>query len=238
MGRIAIASSPARPPAAPFRLAELPWGRIAVGCALAAAATAFLFSRIDVHELHRTAARMPAVPAFALLAVLPLIGFPASVLHVAAGIRFGAPLGLALVAASIAFQLVASHFIVQRWRDRFERASWIRKVRRRLPQGTHSSICVFAVLLPGAPYAAINYALPLIGVRLRTFLLCCFPIHVLRSSITVVLGDQSDRLTPARLAVLAGYALLIAGASWWMYRRVKRQFGDQPAAAGDPTPRA
>lgn len=203
-----------------------------------AGAGALLYSRVDIHALHETAARLPAVPAFALLTVLPLLGFPASILHVAAGIRFGAPLGLALVASSIALQLVTSHLIVGRWRARFEQSRWLRRLRSRLPEGSHSSICVFAVLLPGAPYAAINYVLPLIGVRLRTFFLCCFPLHTLRSTITVVLGDQSDRLTPARLAVLAGYALLIAGASWWMYRRVKRQFEGRPAAAGDPTPRA
>jgi uncharacterized membrane protein YdjX (TVP38/TMEM64 family) len=114
----------------------------------------------------------------------------------------------------------------------------VEKVRRRIPQGAHASIATFTVLLPGAPYAAINYVLPLIGVPLRTFLLCCLPLHSLRSSVTVIFGDQSDELTPGRMAGLAAYALTILATSWWMYRRMRRQFEDPPSAAGDPKPRA
>jgi uncharacterized membrane protein YdjX (TVP38/TMEM64 family) len=220
------------------QLSELPWGRIVIGLLVLGGAGALLYSQIDVHELHRSAARLPAGVAFALLAILPLIGFPASLLHVAAGIRFGAPLGLLLVSLSIALQLLASFAIVRIWRHRFERARWVKKVRKRIPEGAHASICVFTVLLPGAPYTGINYVLPLIGVPLRTFMLCCLPIHTLRSTVTVIFGDQSDSLTPARLAGLVAYAVTILGVSWWMYRRVRRQFEGRPAAASDPKPRA
>src|SRR5262249_47952015 len=106
-------------------------------------------------------------------------------------------------------------------------------LRERIPEGAHASICVLAVLLPGAPFAAINYVLPLIGVPLRTYLLCCLPLHVLRSTVTVSFGDQSDHLTPTRLAVLVAYALLILGASVLTYRRVKGQLAGPPSAAGD-----
>lgn len=217
-----------------FSLKDLPWGRIASAFGLLIGIGALIYSQIDVHELHRQAARMPAGGAFALLTVLPLFGFPASVLHVAAGIRFGAGLGLALVSLSIAVQLLVSYGIVHLWRERFERARWLTKLRKRIPQGAHASICVFTVLLPGAPFTAINYVLPLMGVPLRTFFFCCLPIHTLRSTITVVFGDQSDQLTPGRLAALVAYALLIFSASWWMYRRMRRQFEGRPAAAGDP----
>lgn len=237
LGPAATTSSP-RGKRPPLRLSDLPWGRILSVLVILGGLGALLYSQIDVHEVHRQAARMPATAAFALLAILPLFGFPASVLHVAAGIRFGAPLGLALVSFSIALQLLASFAIVHLWRERFERARWVRRIRQRIPQGAHTSICVFTVLLPGAPYAAINYVLPLLGVPLRTFLLCCLPLHTLRSTITVVFGDQSDELTPARLAVLAAYALTIFGSSWWMYRRLQRKFANPPATAGDRKPRA
>lgn len=212
----------------PLKLSELPWGRIVSALLVLGVLGALLYSQIDVHEVHRQAARLPAAAAFALLTVLPLVGFPASLLHIAAGIRFGAPLGLALVSLSIALQLLASYAIVHRWRDRFERSRWLAKVRQRVPKGAHASICIFTVLLPGAPFAAVNYVLPLLGVPLRIYLLCCLPLHTLRSTITVVFGDQSDELTPARLAALAAYAVLILGASWWMFRRLRRQFEGRP----------
>jgi uncharacterized membrane protein YdjX (TVP38/TMEM64 family) len=184
--------------------------------------------RIDPAAIHAYARRLNAGAAFGLLVVLPLLGFPASVLHVAAGIRFGLVTGLALVSLSIGLQLLASYGLVHCFRDRFARR--FAGLRRRIPVGAHASLCVFAVLLPGAPFTAVNYVLPLMGVRLRAYLLCCWPLHTLRSTVTVLLGDQTDKLTPVRLVVLGAYALLLASGSWWLYRRLRRQLEDQRAA--------
>jgi uncharacterized membrane protein YdjX (TVP38/TMEM64 family) len=203
-----------------------------VGLLLVAAMT----GRIDMASVHRVSARLNGAAAFSLLVVLPLVGFPASVLHLAAGIRFGAVLGQALVSLSILIQLLASYGLVHAWRGGFARR--FDGLRRRIPSGAHPTLCILAVLIPGAPYTAINYVLPLIGVRLRTFLLCCWPLHTLRSTVTVLLGDQTDKLTPARLSLLAGYALLLSAGSWWMYRRLRRQLGDPPPTGDDPTQRA
>jgi uncharacterized membrane protein YdjX (TVP38/TMEM64 family) len=181
---------------------------------------------------------MPAAAAFALLVCLPLVGVPASVLHVAAGIRFGGLLGFGLVALSIALQLLASYAIVRVWRRYFETARWVARLRQRIPQGAHASVCTFTVLLPGAPYSAINYTLALLGVPLRTLLLCAFPLHALRATVTVALGDQSRQLTALRLGALLAYALLILGSSWWMYRRLQSRFSNPRPAADDRKRRA
>lgn len=217
----------------PLRLAELPWGKIASVALVIGTISAIIYSQVEMEELHRRAAEVNGAVAFALLLVLPLFGFPVSLLHIAAGIRFGAVLGLVLVSTSIILQLLASYAIVRVWRQRFERARWARKIRERIPEGAHASVCVFTVLLPGVPFAAVNYVLPLVGVPLRTFIACAWPLHTLRSTITVILGDQSAHLTAARLAVLMAYALLIVGASWWTYRRLQSKFAGPPPAAGD-----
>jgi uncharacterized membrane protein YdjX (TVP38/TMEM64 family) len=222
---------PRRRRASAHRLAipPLPWRRIAGAVAVIALAAAFFYRRLDMNAVHAYAEQLNGFAAFALLTVLPLFGFPASVLHVAAGIRFGLGLGLALVALSILLQLLASYGLVHVFHDRFER--WLTPLRKRIPEGTHASICVLAVLLPGAPFTAINYVLPLAGVPLRTYLFCCLPLHVLRSTVTVTFGDQSDKLTASRLAVLVAYALLILTASIVTYRRLRAQLGDPPSAA-------
>jgi uncharacterized membrane protein YdjX (TVP38/TMEM64 family) len=201
---------------------------------LAVGLVAGLLNRqIDPAAIHERAAQVDGITAFALLTLLPLVGFPASILHVAAGIRFGSALGLMLVSASVVLQLLASYTLVHLFRRWFDRVEWIHRVRDRIPRGAHASLCVFAVMLPGAPYAAINYSLPLIGVPLRTYLLCCWPLHSLRATITVFLGGQSDHLTGGRLAVLGAYGILILGASWWTFLRLRSQLGDPRAAAGD-----
>jgi uncharacterized membrane protein YdjX (TVP38/TMEM64 family) len=213
-------------------LPEIPWARVISFFAVVGLAAGLFYYYGDIEAVHRAAARLNGFVAFALLTVLPLLGFPASVLHIAAGIRFGGPLGLALVALSILLQLLASYAIVHFWRARLDRLRFLRRVRERLPEGAHPSVCVLAVLLPGAPFAAINYSLPLIGVPLRTYLLCCLPIHVLRSTVTVLLGHQSAHLTAPRLAVLGAYGLLVFAASWWTYRKVRSKLGGPPPAAG------
>ena len=223
----------AAPPLPRWR--ELPWGRIVTVVIVVAAVAAALYHRIDLEAVHATAARLNGGAAFALLVVLPLLGFPASLLHVAAGIRFGVPLGLALVSLSILLQLLASFALVRVWRAHFERARWLRHLRARIPQGAHASVCAFTVLLPGAPFAAVNYVLPLMGVPLRTFLLCAWPLHTLRSTVTVAFGGHSAHLTATRLAGLGVYALAILGASWWAYRRLRSRFAGPRRAAGGRT---
>jgi uncharacterized membrane protein YdjX (TVP38/TMEM64 family) len=223
--------------APPIDLKNLPWAKIALGAAVLGG-LAFLLSRVvTVEAVEEYASRLNGVVAFGLLLILPLVGFPASLLHIAAGVRFGLVWGLVLVAASIGLQLVASWALVRVWRDRFERSRWIKRVRERIPQGAHASVTVFTVLLPGAPFAAVNYTLPLLGVPLRTLLLCAWPLHVLRSTVTVTLGSQASHLTGTRLAVLLAYAVLILGASWWTYRRLQSQFSNPPPAANGRKPR-
>lgn len=213
----------------------LPRGRLLTLAALLAAAGALWAWEVDPATLHREAARLPAGPALALLVVLPLAGFPAAPLHLAAGIRFGAGRGLGLVALSILLQLAASQALAGWWRripgPHVALAAW----GRGLPRSAHPSLCLLAALLPGVPYSFVNYGLPLAGVRPATCIACTLPVHVARASVVVLLGDQSDRLTPARIAALGAYALVILGLSAWAFRRLRARLAGPPPAAGGPT---
>src|SRR5687768_13498384 len=68
-----------------------------------------LYRQIDMVALHQRAQGVNGVLVFALVTVLPLFGFPQSVAHAVAGVRFGFGPGLALVAVSIVLQLLASY---------------------------------------------------------------------------------------------------------------------------------
>lgn len=211
----------------------VPWPKVALGLAVIVAIAILFYRHGDMDAVHAYASRIDPMLAFGLLLLLPLAGVPVSILHVAAGIRFGAQVGLLLVAVSILLQLLASYGIVQAARPWFARFRWVRALRSRIPSGAHASISTVTVLLPGAPYAAINYMLPLLGVPLRTYLLVAFPLHTLRSTITVAFGDQSDDLTAARLGLLLGYAALLLGGSWLAYHRIRGQLEGRPPAEGD-----
>jgi uncharacterized membrane protein YdjX (TVP38/TMEM64 family) len=214
---------------------EIPW-RAVIVAAIVCLAVALLYGRVDKHALQERATELNGTVCFALLTVLPLAGFPVSVLHVAAGIRFGVKLGLILVPVSILLQLLASYALVHVWHDAFERH--LASVRKRIPPGAHGAVCLFTLLVPGVPYFAKNYVLPLIGVPLRTYLLWCLPMHAVRCVIPVMLGGESQQLTPARLIALGLYALALMGASWWTYRRLQSQLSSRRSAAGGRKRRA
>lgn len=203
---------------------RVPW-RTVIIAAVVCIGAALLSRKIDVDTVHEYAEQLNAGVAFLLLTVLPLVGFPVTPLHVAVGIRFGTKLGLVLVAASVLLQLLASYGLVHLFREKFARR--LAAVRKRIPRTAHSSMCLFTMLLPGVPYFAKNYVLPLVGVPLRTYLLVCLPIHVARSGVAIILGDQSDDLTPARITGLAIYYGITLLVSWWMFRRLRSQMGGE-----------
>lgn len=199
------------------------WVALAV---LLCVGVAVLSSKIDVHDVHERTAQMNGAVVFILIVLLPLFGFPVTVMHMLAGIRWGTGMGLALVAASILLQLLASYGLVHVFRPLFEKR--LAPLRKRLPKTAHRNLTLFTMLLPGVPYFAKNYVLPLAGVPLRTYLLWSFPLHVLRSSIGVLFGDASDELNAQRIAAFAAYFVVIALVCTWSFRRLQRQVHDQP----------
>lgn len=194
---------------------------------------AWLYRRIDLAAVHARAQRLNGGLVFGLITVLPLLGFPATVTQVAAGARFGMPLGLALVAVSIFLQLLISYGLVHLAREVFARR--LHKVRRHLPEGADGPVTLFTVLLPGVPYFAKNYVIPVLGVPLRTFLLWAFPVHVAKSSIAIFFGDKSGDLTPGRIAFFVVYAIVITAACAWTFRRLRAQFR-RPSSSADDRP--
>jgi uncharacterized membrane protein YdjX (TVP38/TMEM64 family) len=189
-----------------------------------------IYWKVDVDLVHAKAGELPGWLCFLLLVALPLVGFPASVLHVGAGLRFGVSLGLPLVWLSIMLQLLASYGLVYWNRTFFKRR--FKTLRTRIPHGAHAPVTLFTMLIPGAPYCAQNYILPVIGVPLRLFLAISFPIHSVRAIIAVIVGGQSHDLTPGRVLAMLAYGAVLLLASWWALRRLKAALGDQSPAAG------
>ena len=188
-----------------------------------------------LESLHAWANGFDGGLLFLALTALPLVGFPVSVLHAAAGAKFGLPAGLLLVGVSIALQLVASYAIVWAAPDFFARRfDWLR---RRLPPATHRSLTLFTMLLPGAPYFAQNYVLAVVGVPLGVFFAYSFPIHFGRSVVGVIFGEWSGNMTTGRVAILAVYALGVTVTCGLAFRRLRAQLRSQPPAADGRRPR-
>lgn len=193
---------------------------------IAFAGLAALYCQIDFNALRDRAQQVNGPLAFLLLVLLPLCGFPASALDVVAGVRFGVPLGIALVWLSILLQLLLSYGLVH-WQRRFFEKHF-KAIRDRIPPGAHVPVTLFIMLIPGTPYFAQLYTPPLIGVPLRVYLAICLPIHAARSIIAVTFGGESHQLTLGWILGMLAYGAVLLTVSWWAYRRIREELGDQP----------
>lgn len=194
---------------------------------------ALFYRQIDVAALHEKAYAMNGFWVFAAIVVLPLIGFPVTVVHAVAGLRFGVAWGCVLVALATLFQLLGAYGLVKLAPGFF--AKKLEPFRRRLPAGTHTPVTIFTMLLPGVPYFAQIYVLPLVGVPLGTFMLWSLPINVARSVVGVAFGDIADHLTPLRLAGFVAYFVIITVTCSWAFRWLRRKMREEEEAPGKPT---
>lgn len=197
---------------------------------VACVAMALLYRQIDIAAVHRRAEGMNGALVFALMTVLPLVGFPVTVTHAVAGARFGLPLGVVMVSLSITLQMLASYGLVNLAPKLFARR--MEALRKRLPKGAHTPVTQFTMLLPGVPYFAQNYVLPVIGVPLGTYLLWGVPIHIARSLVGLAFGDMSDDLTPWRIAGFVTYFVVVTVTCAWAFRRLQAQLKGPQAKAG------
>jgi len=198
-------------------------------------AITFLYRLIDVQAIHHWAEGVNGIVVFSLVTILPMLGFPVSVAHAVAGVRFGLALGLGLVAISIVLQMLASFALVKAMPKLF--AKRFDGLRKKLPQGAYRSVTLFTMLFPGAPYFAQNYVLPVVGVPLSTYMLWGVPIHIAKSTVGILFGDMSDHLTPLRVTGFVVYTAVTTIVCAWAFRRLRAQMkAPQSTASGRKRP--
>lgn len=148
--------------------------------------------------------RLNPVAVLPIMAILPIFGFPISVVYLFAGLRFGPVWGGAVVAGVTAVHLLGTYFIgrgylrgpVQRFIEK--RHAHLPQV----PQDEQGAVAVIGALVPGLPYFVRNYLMVLAGLRLRTFFWVCLPIYVARSYVTILLGDMGSDPSRNKLIIL------------------------------------
>lgn len=207
-----------------FRFRHYLWGLglLAAGASL----VVMLASReFDWASISRTIAGFNSSVVILLMALLPLAGFPISVVYLVAGARFGPLAGLPVVAGVTAFHLLATYWITRS----FLRAPLQRLLTGRghrlphVPPGDYAGVCVLGALVPGPPYFTRNYLLALTDIPLRTYFWVCLVVYVARSYVSILLGDLTSDPDRLHLAVLLGvYALKLAICAYVVWRLRRR----------------
>ncbi|NLT71111.1 MAG: hypothetical protein GXX91_10515 [Verrucomicrobiaceae bacterium] len=164
---------------------------------------------------------LPPLLLVAAFFVLPLAGFPVSVLLVVIGLRFGIVWGMVIVAVGMFFHLLVVHGIA--------RSGMREKMLRRIaafgyeiPAIKESHRLWFTTLfasIHGPPYAAKLYLLALTNLPFRYHCGIALPVYIGFSLLPVSAGKAVLNLHPVAVSaiVLAALALLLLGR--WLARR-------------------
>jgi uncharacterized membrane protein YdjX (TVP38/TMEM64 family) len=178
-----------------------------------------------------------ALPFFALMAVLPLLGVPMTPFFVLAGAMFGAVTGLIGSAVALAVNLLLGHWVAHSALRPYLTRFLQQRTRYRLPDlGADVQDAVrFTVLVrlaPGVPLFLKNYVLGLAGIPLRSYFWLSMLLTGVYGVGFVLLGESmlAHNLAEAALAV----ALLgAAGFALYRWRRRTGRDGRQRDARQD-----
>ncbi len=192
-------------------------------------ALSLLWGGIDIADLHARAQRLPGVAVIAAITLLPLVGFPVSVLHLVAGVRFGFAAGMLVVAVTSVLHHVLGWALTRLLPARLFKG--LEPWRARLRGAGHRDATLLCCLLPGMPYTVQLYLMPIIGVPFSLMFGLSAALHTARAIVTILLGDMSDELTPTKIAVLAVYYVALFAASALALRGLRRSMTKHPAPA-------
>lgn len=134
-----------------------------------------------------------AVPFFAGLALLPLIGLPVTPFYMLGGAVFGEWICLAGVSVSLLLNLLLSYAMAHCWLSAGLERLLSRRGRPRLPEVKGRNIWVYTLairLAPGPPLCIKNYLVALAGVPLGPYLLVSWPIAMGYAAGFIIVGDS------------------------------------------------
>lgn len=177
---------------------------------------------VDLNALHGWAEGLNPVLLLAASALLPVLGFPTSVLHVIVGAKFGPTVGVLLTAVTVLINLVCIYWVGGALLAK-PVAAFLRRTKFRVPEMPNRDlgwVALLTALLPG-PYTVKNYLLSVAKVPLRKNLVAGWPVYVLRCSSVILFGGFANQLTPGRIAFLLAYGTIVALLCRFVIKRVQ-----------------
>lgn len=211
-----------------------PW-KFGTALVLLAAAAWFLHAHRSELTRESVMAHGMALPASGFIVaflILPLLGFPVSILLVLAGIRFGLGGGMALAAGGMLFHHFAAFRLAhgvfrQRVSERLRRAGYSIPA---IQAGHRVWFTALFAAIHGPPYAAKLYLLALTDIPFRIYLWAGAPVYILFCLIPVGTGSAVMSFDPTWIYLILAISLVLIFAG----HLLRKRFAKNPASPGLP----
>lgn len=178
---------------------------------------------ISFKTIHQWSAELNGWILFGLMAFLPLVGVPISILCIMAGAKWGPWNGLAITAAAVSINLILSWWIMRSWlREPVEKL--LQKTRYKKPElqkGEYVGVCILTALIPGPSYTVKNYFLALSNLPFRLIFWIGLPAHLFAMTPGIFFGTFTGSMNWQKGTFLIIYTLLLIGVSHYLVRRIR-----------------
>ena len=155
--------------------------------------------------------------------ILPLFGFPVSVLLVLLGLRFGSLMGLVSM-----FLIMPLHLLVSFFLARSVFGEWIKKIAGekrvqglQVPEHRQLEFSFLFMAVPGLTYTMKNYLLPLSGVKFRYYFLLGWLVQGVTGIPFVILGKVPTEWDPGLIFAVVLISVLIYVLMKWGQKRYR-----------------
>lgn len=199
---------------------------IVSGVVLCLAVVYVLAGSPDPGKLLRFVKNPDIHPAILLLGffLLPLFGFPVTVLLVLLGLRFGSAAGLLFM-----FLIMPLHLVISFAAVRFVFGSWIKKIvgesrlqGLQVPEHRHMEFSLVFMAVPGLSYTMKNYLLALSGVKFRYYFLFGWLAQGIMGAPFVILGKSPSDWSPRLIFGMILIFVVIYVFMKWGRKRLQR----------------
>jgi uncharacterized membrane protein YdjX (TVP38/TMEM64 family) len=176
--------------------------------------------KLTLENLHQFGTALPTWLFLPAYFVLPLLGFPISVLLLASGLKYGFTISIMIASVGMAFHLFAAWHIAHGYlRRRLE--AWLSHTRFDLPtipQLHQVWFIALFVTLPGLPYVVKLYSLALTNLPFRRYMIMAWFFHVLHSAIFIGLGAAAGKVDSKLMIGMAILTVLMFAIASWLKR--------------------
>jgi uncharacterized membrane protein YdjX (TVP38/TMEM64 family) len=201
------------------------WRALKIGLAVVGllALMYVLWSAYDHQVLLNWLHDLRPLPYFAVISILPALGFPTTPLYILAGASFGIGVGLVGGWIALAINAALCFWIAQRMRPLFERL--LRRFRTELPDKSERRrgnlrFTLGVKLAPGVPTFVKQYFLGMSGISFGMYMAVTMLVSGAFVAAFVVIGESLLDHRPGRTAIaLVALAALIGGLIWYQRRK-------------------